>query len=110
MGDARFFLHLGCSCINFTCKKQGHQAHQCRSNNNKTLTTSRFEGYYYTCQKYGRKSQDCRSKEKNNWTRKGQDKEPKKSDTINWDCNTWVNFEYYGKYRHIVADCARIHL
>ncbi len=94
----------------FTCNKQCHQAHEHRSKVNKLPTTYGFECYCYTCQKYGDKVKDQKSKEKNNWTPKGQGKEPKEDNTINLDYNAWVNFQYYGKYGYIVENCARIHL
>ena len=41
------------------CKRQGHQAHECRS---KSPKTKKFNGYCYNCQKFGHRAYECRSK------------------------------------------------
>src|SRR5271163_3688981 len=41
------------------CKKQGNQAHECRT---RTIKTPRFEGHCHNCKKYGHRAFECRSK------------------------------------------------
>ena len=64
------------------CKKQGHQAHECRSKN---ISTYQFNSYCYNYLKYGHRAYECRSK---------PNKSPKQGNTYDWDYNTRFSCHY----------------
>ena len=47
------------TCNYFNCKKQGHQAHECRMKKSEVPIVPRLEVNYYIYQKYGHRTQEC---------------------------------------------------
>ncbi len=86
------------------CKKQGHQAYECRT---KTMHTQRFEGYCYNCQKYGHRYFECKSKPIRSSNRKKKVKY--NGNSYNWDYDTRYSYHYCQEYGHVLENFIRTH-